>query len=220
MPAPTDLRTLTNKAGVTEDLAKTSVFFASDWTGVKNWFSYVLGLFANKEDVSNKKTDLTDNSDTYYPTQKAVKTAVDAKQNSGSYEVTSNKKTDLTDNSDTYYPTQKAVKTAVDSKPTRVSGYSTTPASSASIILDPAVVGYGVFLISIDGSNGTASSNHGLWIAFSMAANPVSLTQLIAPAGTVDMDVSANKYRVKNTWSGGSVDIYWSYTRLDFHPNL
>ena len=101
-----------------------------------------------------------------------------------------------------------------------MSGYSTTPASSASIILDPAVVGYGVFLISIDGSNGTASSNHGLWIAFSMAANPVSLTQLIAPAGTVDMDVSANKYRVKNTWSGGSVDIYWSYTRLDFHPNL
>ena len=32
-----------------------------------------------KENVANKKTDLTDNSDTYYPSQKAVKTAVDAK---------------------------------------------------------------------------------------------------------------------------------------------
>lgn len=31
------------------------------------------------ENVANKKTSLTDNSDTYYPTQKAVKTAVDAK---------------------------------------------------------------------------------------------------------------------------------------------
>jgi hypothetical protein len=31
------------------------------------------------ENVANKKTTLTDNSDTYYPTQKAVKTAVDAK---------------------------------------------------------------------------------------------------------------------------------------------
>ena len=33
-----------------------------------------------KEDTANKKTDLSGNSDTYYPTQKAVKTAVDAKQ--------------------------------------------------------------------------------------------------------------------------------------------
>ena len=31
------------------------------------------------EKTSNKKTNLADNSDTYYPTQKAVKTAVDAK---------------------------------------------------------------------------------------------------------------------------------------------
>jgi hypothetical protein len=33
------------------------------------------------ENTSNKKTNLTDNSDTFYPTQKAVKTAVDAKEN-------------------------------------------------------------------------------------------------------------------------------------------
>jgi hypothetical protein len=33
------------------------------------------------EKTSNKKTTLTDNSDTFYPSQKAVKTAVDAKEN-------------------------------------------------------------------------------------------------------------------------------------------
>lgn len=70
------------------------------------------------ENVANKKTNLVDNSDNYYPTQKAVKTAVDAKQDALGYtaENAANKKTSLTDNSDTYYPTQKAVKTAVDAK--------------------------------------------------------------------------------------------------------
>jgi hypothetical protein len=38
---------------------------------------------SGKEDASNKKTDLTDNSDTFYPSQKAVKTAVDAKISTG-----------------------------------------------------------------------------------------------------------------------------------------
>lgn len=38
----------------------------------------ILGYTA--ENTANKKTDLTDNSNTYYPTQKAVKTAVDGKQ--------------------------------------------------------------------------------------------------------------------------------------------
>lgn len=33
------------------------------------------------EDVANKKTDLSDNSDDYYASQKAVKTALDGKQN-------------------------------------------------------------------------------------------------------------------------------------------
>lgn len=70
------------------------------------------------ENSANKKTDLTDNSDTYYASQKAVKTAVDAKQDALGYtaENAANKKTDLSDNSDTYYPSQKAVKTAVDAK--------------------------------------------------------------------------------------------------------
>ena len=71
-----------------------------------------------KENVANKKTNLADNSDTYYPTQKAVKTAVDAKQDALGFtpENVANKKTSLADNSDTYYPSQKAVKTAVDAK--------------------------------------------------------------------------------------------------------
>jgi len=69
------------------------------------------------EDKSNKKTTLSDNSDTYYPTQKAVKTAVDAKQDALGFtpENVANKKTTITD-SDTDYPTGKAVKTVVDAK--------------------------------------------------------------------------------------------------------
>ena len=37
------------------------------------------------ENVANKKTDLTDNSDTYYPTQKAVNTGLGAKQDTLGY---------------------------------------------------------------------------------------------------------------------------------------
>ena len=42
----------------------------------------VLGF--TPENVANKKTSLAENSDTYYPTQKAVKTAVDAKSDDSS----------------------------------------------------------------------------------------------------------------------------------------
>jgi len=92
------------------------------------------------ENITNKKTSLVDNSDTYYPTQKAVKTAVDTKlaitskassseintgTEDGKYvtpkgladqtvlEKTSNKKTTITD-SNTDYPTGRAVKTYAD----------------------------------------------------------------------------------------------------------
>ena len=67
----------------------------------------------NVESTTNKKTDLTDNSDTFYPTQKAVKTAVDAKQNTLGFtpENIANKSTDVnTDQaSNTKYPSVKAV---------------------------------------------------------------------------------------------------------------
>lgn len=48
-------------------------------TGVRAISKIVETKLATKEDVANKKTSLDENSDTYYPTQKAVKTAVDAK---------------------------------------------------------------------------------------------------------------------------------------------
>lgn len=41
----------------------------------------VAALGYTPENVANKKTTLADDSDTFYPSQKAVKTAVDAKQN-------------------------------------------------------------------------------------------------------------------------------------------
>lgn len=40
----------------------------------------ITALGFTPENVANKKTTLSDNSDTFYPSQKAVKTAVDAKQ--------------------------------------------------------------------------------------------------------------------------------------------
>jgi hypothetical protein len=60
---------------------------------------------------------LTANSDTKVASQKAVKTAVDTKEN------VSNKKTSL-GSSDTYYPSQKAVQTAIDA-------IDTTPSASS-----------------------------------------------------------------------------------------
>lgn len=65
----------------------------------------------SKENTSNKDTDVTLslNSDTKYPTQKAVKTYVDLR------ELSSNKSTATTlGASDILYPTQKAVKTYID----------------------------------------------------------------------------------------------------------
>jgi len=46
---------------------------AGNWNVLNSNISYI------PEDAANKKTSLADNSDTYYPTQKAVKTAVDGK---------------------------------------------------------------------------------------------------------------------------------------------
>ena len=71
-----------------------------------------------KEDVLNKKTSLADNSDTFYPTQKAVKTAVDAKQDTLAFtpEDSANKETSALDTSTTKYPCNNVVKEAVDAK--------------------------------------------------------------------------------------------------------
>lgn len=42
--------------------------------------NFLSDILLGKEDVSNKKTNLTDDSDTFYVSQKAVKTAIDSKQ--------------------------------------------------------------------------------------------------------------------------------------------
>lgn len=74
------------------------------------------------ENQANKDTDSTmaANSDTKYPSQKAVKTALATKQDSLGFtaENVANKDTDgtLAANSDTKYPSQKAVKTYADTK--------------------------------------------------------------------------------------------------------
>lgn len=64
----------TNSLWQVTSITETSITFPV--TSV-NWSTWdVTGL----QTTANLKTDLTDNSDTYYPSQKAVKTAVDGKQ--------------------------------------------------------------------------------------------------------------------------------------------
>ena len=47
----------------------------------------ITALGYTPENVANKKLNLSDNSDTFYPSQKAVKTAVDAKQDKATFPV-------------------------------------------------------------------------------------------------------------------------------------
>lgn len=102
-------RTKANKSGVVYTPSKSTITYAEDVQGLdaevvaietelganpKGGSASVAARFTTDEsaisgkqaalgftpeDVSNKKTTLSDNSDTYYPSQKAVKTAVDAK---------------------------------------------------------------------------------------------------------------------------------------------
>lgn len=66
----------TNSLGQVTSISETNITFpvtsVNGWTGDITWL----------QTTANLKTDLTDNSDSYYPSQKAVKTAVDAKQDS------------------------------------------------------------------------------------------------------------------------------------------
>lgn len=59
-----------------------SVKAVYDWVLSLGFITNVVtALGFTPENVANKKTTLADDSDTFYPSQKAVKTAVDAKQN-------------------------------------------------------------------------------------------------------------------------------------------
>jgi hypothetical protein len=67
------------------DTEASNVIKKATWTNIKAFLKtyfdtiYQAALGFTAENSANKKTDLTDNSDTYYPSQKAVKTAVDGK---------------------------------------------------------------------------------------------------------------------------------------------
>jgi hypothetical protein len=116
MPAPDELRDLENKPGVEYDETKTKILFAEDWALLKNWLGYIVGLFSGKQDVlgytaensANKKTSLAENSDIYYPSQKAVKTAIDNIQSGDVYvlktsDETINESEVLQDDNDLYF---------------------------------------------------------------------------------------------------------------------
>ena len=92
----------------------------TDSTSLRDtWSGKQESLGFTPENSANKKTDLTDNSDTYYPSQKAVKTAVDAKQDSLGFtpENVANKVTSFQETpDDTHYPSEKLVKDSLDVK--------------------------------------------------------------------------------------------------------
>jgi hypothetical protein len=135
---------------------------STDW-GTFNAKQDVLGYTA--EDSANKKTDLTDNSDTYYPSQKAVKTAVDAKQDTLGYipEDATNKSNDIaTDaSSTTKYPSVKAFKDYSDSLVTGLLDYrggydasgNTYPVAGGSGTAGAVLKG-DMWIISVDGTLG------------------------------------------------------------------
>lgn len=62
--------------------AALSGYATQSWVNAQGFITNVVtALGYTPENVANKKTTLADDSDTFYPSQKAVKTAVDAKQN-------------------------------------------------------------------------------------------------------------------------------------------
>lgn len=110
----------TNPANIVQDA--THRFTTDTEKGIWNGKQDALGF--TPENVSNKKTTLTD-SDTDYPTTKAVNTGLGTKSDTshnhsgvyqpvGSYEVTTNKETSALDTSVTKYPNNAVVKAATD----------------------------------------------------------------------------------------------------------
>jgi hypothetical protein len=82
----------------------------TSWSGKQDSLGYT------PEDVSNKKTTLTDDSDNFYPTQKAVKTAVDSKLNLNQSSVQTLTTSPIIDNlTATRIPFASATKTLTDS---------------------------------------------------------------------------------------------------------
>lgn len=94
--------------------AALSGYATQAWVTAQGYITNVItALGYTPENQANKKTTLADNSDTFYPSQKAVKTAVDAKQDALGFtpENVANKSTSVTTDlaSNTKYPSVKAV---------------------------------------------------------------------------------------------------------------
>lgn len=107
--------TFTTTAAVASQITSALSGYATQaWVTSQGYITNVItALGYTPENSANKKTTLADNSDTFYPTQKAVKTAVDAKQDALGFtaENVANKSTSVTTDqaSNTKYPSVKAV---------------------------------------------------------------------------------------------------------------
>lgn len=169
-------------------------------------FQAALGFTA--ENVANKSTSTSlGTSDTYYPSQNAVKSYVDSglsgKQNSLGYtaENAANKSTSTSlGTSDTYYPSQNAVKTYVDAK----------VADSIS-----------------DGVTTIAPSENAVFDALALKANlssPTFTGTVTIPAVKITTGAGLNKVLTSDadgdaTWETASSGTGWKYP-MDFRLTL
>ena len=132
-------------------------------TGVLSEQLDLASALSEKEVSANKKTSLADNSDTYYPTQKAVKTAVDGKQDTLGFtpENVSNKKTAFQDTpTDEAYASEKLVKTSLDNKISKNVASEFASISSKSNLVD-----YDSFLIEDSGAYYAKKKTYATYLA-------------------------------------------------------
>lgn len=186
--------------------------FVTD-TEKSTWSAKQNALGFTPENVSNKKTTIT-NSDTDYPTAKAVLTALSAKQDSLGFtpENVANKKT-VINNSDAEYPTSKAVLTALNTKQeTLVSG------TNIKTILNNSLLGTGNIDINfsdlsgdltINTSTGTGNAITSLTASGSVITPVKGSTFLLASAKGETANKSltfGSTFKVVQTVAGGSVN--------------
>lgn len=188
------------------------------------------------ENVVNKKTTLEENSDTFYPTQKAVKTAVDAKENTITTGTTSQyfrgDKTFQTldktavglgsvDNtSDLNKPISTSTQTALNTKVDKVTGKSLIDDTEISRLASMTAIFTSALKTAYDGAVTWISTNGANILAhLSNTSNPHSVTATQADAlkrdgsnANLDVDlgiysINAKSVNVKGTGGNGHLGL-------------
>ena len=160
---------------------------STDWNTFNNKQS-ALGF--TPENIANKKTTLADNSDTYYPTQKAVKTAVDAKLNSSALSIStgqvafgSGSNTIGGDNGLFWDNTTKRL---------GIGSSKTSP----------------VYRLDVGGTTTNDAISSDIGYNFNPVADPTSLSGVVSSGGSVDTGV--HYYHITYTTALGETHSYYT----------